>query len=604
VCAFAALVVAGAFALSGCETTGGDASSQLDLLAYLRPHRESSRHGFCQELELEAQTKPGANIHEPAPFVERRVGPGARSATHVSVPVPIQWPTPAAVPLPLVSAARDKDRRSFALRPLVAVESSPGKKRVEALWPIVSYRRDQDDRTLMVRPLFWYKRRVRGGGVRREVDTDWCLFPFLWGGNDVREGKYFAVFPLCGVMKGQIGKKKITFALFPLWYSTVDARYRSFGIAWPLIAYWRGKDQAGRRLFPFFGVNRREGRFDRRFWLWPFFSSWKTGLDTKLPGKARFVFPLYGRVTTEKRDKDGELKPFRDQATFLWPLFSYLKVADRNLEEIHTPWPFIGLERADGLSVRKLWPIYGERKSNDRRDKFVFWPLYRRSIWHEEEMEHRWYNVALIFTHRLYRWVDRDDGYTLPPAWPESIKPIPDPRIAAGKHTPWRTGEPGSEVHTRRWVLLWPLFHYKRDEDKYVRFQFLSLFTHRSRAAETLYGPFYTLYRYERDETKQKRESFLFGLFRHFRRPEGQEAPGMRYVNLAGIISYHRRTGISREFSILGGLYGYERVGDRRRYRFLWIPFGRIPQEVRDEYERKATGQGADSRGAGERSSQ
>jgi len=35
------------------------------------------------------------------------------------------------------------------------------------------------------------------------------------------------------------------------------------------------------------------------------------------------------------------------------------------------PWPFLGYEKADGLVARKLWPIWGERKSNDLRDKFV-----------------------------------------------------------------------------------------------------------------------------------------------------------------------------------------------------------------------------------------
>ena len=82
----------------------------------------------------------------------------------------------------------------------------------------------------------------------------------------------------------------------------------------------------------------------------------------------------------------------------------------------------------------------------------------------------------------------------------------------------------------------------------------------------------------------QKRESLLFGLFRHFRRPE-DPGPGMRYVNLAGVASYHRRSGVGRRFSILGGLIGYERVGHRRAWKFLWVWFGRIPRAVREEYE-------------------
>jgi hypothetical protein len=63
----------------------------------------------------------------------------------------------------------------------------------------------------------------------------------------------------------------------------------------------------------------------------------------------------------------------------------------------------------------------------------------------------------------------------------------------------------------------------------------------------------------------------------------------MRYVNLAGIVSYSRRSRIARKWSLLGGLVGYERVGTgedaRRAYRFLWAPFGRIPRELRERYE-------------------
>jgi hypothetical protein len=508
---------------------------------------------------------------------------------------------------PFVSASTSPEARSFALRPLVAVESSPGRKQVEALWPIVSYRRDGDDRTFMLRPLFYYKHRVRSGAADREIDTDWSLFPLVFGGRDNKEGAYFAILPLGGTLKGQLGKKQISFFLWPLWMSTRDARYDSVSVMWPFLTFWKGPDQCGRRLWPFYGVNRREGRFDRRFYLWPFVARWKSGLDTRYPGEAFLFFPFFGRVKTAKRDGAGALTPYRNMTTVLWPLFSRLTVAERNLDEVHAPWPFIGAARADGLAVRKLWPIWGERKSNDRRDRFVAWPLYRRSIWHEEDREHRWQNVGLVFVNRLQVWVDAADGATKPPAWPESFTRLHDPRIEAGTHAPWPTAPAGSTVHSHRWVQLWPLFHYQRHKAERVSFQFLSLLPGRSAAAETLYAPFYTLYHYERDATRQKRESFAFGLFRHYRRPEADGIPGMRYVNLAGIVSYHRRTGIGRCVSVLGGLIGYERVGTRRKFRLLWVPFGRIPPDVRAEYEAKAAGMtgGADGpTGAVERSGQ
>lgn len=569
----------------GCDVPGAGTDGYGDDLLELISPRRIEQKRFGESLDGNAATEPGADLGEVAPFMERRSG-AKEETSHVLYP--------------FVSTSRSQDERSFALRPLFASRSSPGKKQVEVLWPLMSYRREAEDRTFYIRPIFYYKRRVRTG-ADRETDTDWSLFPLVFGGNDNKEGPYFAIFPLGGVLKGQLGKKQISFFLWPLWTSTKDVQYESINVMWPMISLWRGKDQSGRRLWPFFGANRREGRFDRRFYLWPIFATWKTGLDSRFPGDSKLLFPLYGRVRTYRKTPDGGQTLFRQHTTVLWPLFSHLKVADRNLDEIHMPWPFIGVERADGLRVRKLWPIWGERKSNDRRDKFVLWPLYRRSIRHEEDMERRTYNVALIFTNKLDVWAKKDDGFTIPPAWPEGHATIPDPRIEAGGHKPWPTAPAGSTLYTRRWVQLWPLFHYRRDTDKHVRFQFLSLFTARSAEAETLWGPFYTLYKYERDENLEKRESFLFGMFRHFRRPEKPDLPGMRYVDLAGVVSYHRRTGISKKFSILGGFIGYERVGHRRAYRFLWAPFGRIPSDVREQYEARAAGGEATPREASER---
>jgi hypothetical protein len=456
-----------------------------------------------------------------------------------------------------------------------------------------------------------YKRRVREGGGEREVDTDWWfipVFPTSWlgsaaslglsigsftllpifaGGSDSKEGPYFAIFPLAGVVKGQFGKKRLAFVLWPLWSSAVDKRYESFHVMWPFIGYWKGRDQVGRRLWPFFGVNRREGRFDRRFYLWPLFARWKVGLDTRYPAETVFFFPFYGRVTSEFITDSGERVPRLDFRTWLFPFFSRsvkhgVRPGERTLRAWHMPWPLISRERGEGLVVRKIWPLWGERKSNDRRDRFVLWPLHRRSVSHDEEAEHRWRSVGLLFYDRTERWVETPHGRR-PPRWPKDFVPVPDPRIEAGTHRPYETAD--GDVRSRRWVQLWPLFHYRRNEEGEKRFQFLSLLPQRTRGrAEAIYAPFWSLYRYERDEDREKRESFVFGLFRHHRRPEG-EGPGMRYVNLAGLAGYHRRTGVGKKLSVLGGLIGYERVGGRRAYRFLWAPFGRIPKEVRERHE-------------------
>ncbi len=557
---------------AGCNGSSpalpGAGSGGPDLFSFLSPRRTAPRD-FGESLDNMAPVGPRTDVCEPFAFVEHRAGPGSRSTWH------ILWP--------LISVTRSREERSFAFRPFLAVESRPGEKRVEALWPIFSYYREGENKTLYIRPLFFFKRRVRTEGTGREVDTDWFLLPLLFGGNDTREGPYFSIFPLFGTMKGQLGKEKISFLAFPLWMAARDKRYESFHFMWPVMGYWKGPDQHGRRLWPFFGVNRREGRFDRRFWLWPFFARWKTGLDTVYPADAVFFFPFYGRLKSVNiRDPDNP-KPHLEWRTWMWPLYSVRKYAPRNVTEAHLPWPVFGYERADGLVVRKLWPIWGVRKSNDRRDKFVLWPLYRRTLVHQGTYEERWHSVAFFFTTRLERWVEDGKGGTFPPPWPEDFGAIPDPRIEAGTHRPH--GTLAGEVRSRRYTQLWPLFNYSRNGRGEMRLQMLSILPRRSAGrGETLWGPFLSFYRYEHDRTRQQRESLLFGLIRHFRRNENP-GPGMRYVNIAGLVSYHRRSGVGKKFSILGGLIGYERVGGRRAWKFLWVWFGRIPRAVREEHE-------------------
>ena len=134
----------------------------------------------------------------------------------------------------------------------------------------------------------------------------------------------------------------------------------------------------------------------------------------------------------------------------MWPLYSLRRHAYRNTTEAHLPWPVFGYERADGLVARKLWPIWGVRKSNDRREKFVLWPLYQRALAREETHEARWHSVGLLFTTRLERWVEDGKGGTFPPPWPEDFGAIPDPRIEVGTHKPH--GTLAGEVRSRRYT--------------------------------------------------------------------------------------------------------------------------------------------------------
>jgi len=128
-------------------------------------------------------------------------------------------------------------------------------------------------------------------------------------------------------------------------------------------------------------------------------------------------------------------------------------------------------------------------------------------------------------------------------------------------------------------TLLWPLFRYQRSANGEKYFTILEPWFWRNREVwDRHYGPFVTLYRYQRFADGSVRELALFHLFEHSR------SPFERRVRLSPVFDYWRRgeAGEFKRFRILGGLFGYERRGRAKRMRFLWIPIGRRPKEWLD----------------------
>jgi len=137
------------------------------------------------------------------------------------------------------------------------------------------------------------------------------------------------------------------------------------------------------------------------------------------------------------------------------------------------------------------------------------------------------------------------------------------------------------------------LFHARRGADGSRAFQLLSIWPTPSGEGEmeTSWASFLTLYRYERSGS-QKRESALFGLYRHLRDERS------RAFSIAPVWSYQKRTypgfegaknaagrkaASAKRYTIAGGLFEYERIGKWKGVRILWIPFKRIPRSVRED---------------------
>lgn len=501
---------------------------------------------------------------------------------------------------PFYSYRRRANEKEFALRPLFYCRIAPHDDRADAwfLYPLGRYSRTGKSRRLRLMPLFYYNRMVHAGRELSEVeghtpgdlsefekrrmvpgetvDVDWFLFPLLYGGTDPEEGRYFAFLPFGGRLNNFLGKDWIRFVLFPLYMETQDPRYHSWNVLWPVFAWWRGEGQRGWKFFPFYGTNRREGRFERTWFLWPIGYRWRVGLDTKYPTTLFALLPFYGHIRNEKLNL----------TTVLWPLFSKRTDARRNLVEWHAPWPFFSYTRGDGIRGMKFWPVWGHRSGNHGRRVQFLWPMYSRSLARQDDRSLLTRSVGGVYWQWTEKWRDYEvDGKIVrkpPPRIPGKLwrgedwieddnnqPPVDEPELA---NAPYKEYE-------RTFWKLWPLCHARRGADDSRVFQFLSPLPWREgRGAANMLSPLWTVYRYERDAEGRIREHALLGLYRHVRDRT------QRRLDVLGIYQYRRVGWYYRYAGILGGLVAYERVGYDKGFRLLWIPINPIAREQWDRF--------------------
>jgi hypothetical protein len=472
---------------------------------------------------------------------------------------------------PFIAGEIKPGKRVFVLRPIFSHEDEgPGSTRwtFRALWPLITIKRDDDAHRVRIWPVVWERKRSKAGGT--VYDKDFWVLPFIWSGSDTEEGKYFALWPFGGMIKGAFGKRYIRFVLWPLWVETKDKHYHSWNYPWPILGHWKGPDQRGWRFWPFFGTNQRDGKFKRVFFLWPLGHYWKTGLDTDAPSTVAAFLPFFAMADN---------KHMR-YVSVLWPFFARKHNKQKGFVEWHAPWPFFSRTTGKGIRGLKIFPFYEHRFAPEVSTRSFGAKLFVRKIeWRGSRKTTRT-SSCLFFQRIKDEWIETQVGGKIersaPPrdrrmAYLNAERKGRDLRSAGRKPRP---PEPGT-LKSRSNTLFWPIFRHKRSAKGEVFFTILEPWFARDREIwERHYAPFFTLYRYERFADGSKRERALFNLYEHYR--SGTE----RRVRVSPLADYWRR-GVPaqyKRFRILGGLWGYERRGSKKRIRILWIPIGRKPE--------------------------
>lgn len=420
---------------------------------------------------------------------------------------------------PLIeSSARPENAEFFAIRPFFSQLNTPffERSRQEYLWPLATVRRFKNQ-------LNW-RVLVLAHGI--DFDTEdprspyrFRILPIYFQGRNAGGRNYLAAFPLGGTIYDILGRDKASFVLFPLWARSSVNDLVTTDWLWPIVSKTSGPGVDRFRVFPIYGYSHREGRFNKRFILWPIWTDavWTAPGES---GSGFILFPLFGHTKTEIEETWNILPPF----------FRFTNGEDRDL--VYAPWPFFQMIRGDDIEKLYFWPLWGRRKIEALDSYFYLWPIG----WHR----------------RI------DMGAT------ERIRSILAPFYYHFRLQTQSARQKAEPEVRERYLKIWPLFAYEREGER-SRFNLPAIWPGRTLGPiDRNWAPIWRLYTREREGEKVHTE-LLWGLYRH--RREGDE---LRERTLFPLFSC-RREGKERGWTFLNGLAGMSRNGTNKTLRLLYI---------------------------------
>lgn len=415
-----------------------------------------------------------------------------------------------------------------AVRPLVSRYEHPHVERhgMDVLWPLAHAKGFRDERRIRVLLTYYTRFDVNDP----ESPYRFRMLPVYFQGRDADGETYRAVFPLGGTIHDMLGQDRLFFVLFPLYGRAELNEIVSHNVLWPFVSRATGDEVYRFRVFPFYGQSRYRDRHNKKFVMWPFWTSAEWMYPTS-QGSGFILFPIYGRI--DLTDQQSWL--------FLPPFFRVSQGTRQNAWLL--PWPFFQ-RRTGEVNQTYVWPIAGQKRVPGVETRFFLWPLvHQERVERGDRIAHRLYVLPFYYSD-----LKRERSEAPPPRAPD--QPVPR----------------GSAVSN--YQKIWPLVSYRREGDE-TRFRMLDLWPLRQTAAiERNYAPFWTLIQNTRVEDRSDTE-ILWGLFR--REVRGEESS---YTSLFPLVEWEREeaeSGVRRRWSFLKGLIGIEQEDTKRRYQALYF---------------------------------
>jgi hypothetical protein len=351
----------------------------------------------------------------------------------------------------------------FAVRPLYShtVLNEKGVEVSDYLWPIYSrkeFKDEQSSRALV----FWYTHKFDAKDESPR-QRNWLL-PVYFQGRDVNGKGYFALFPLGGTIKEFLGRDEIMFVLFPAFGKSRINDVKTTSVLWPVYSHTRGEGIQRDRVFPIYGRSVLEGKYEKEFILWPFWTS----ADYFYPGdsgKSWILFPICGRSKLE-------------QESTWWVIPPFFRFTDGTKQDrLLCPWPFIQKMESEKHSKFYIWPLWGEDQyaAGPTHRNFMLWPL----LWSQKTGDTNKLTTSLMALPFFYQ------SYTV-------------------------CTESEKKTETADYWKIWPLMSWQR-EGETSRFRMLELWPLKnSPPIERNWTPLWTLYKRTNTDGVVRKDALWF----------------------------------------------------------------------------------------------
>ena len=320
-------------------------------------------------------------------------------------------------------------------------------------------------------------------------------------------GTQFGIFPFWGRFRDFITFNQLDFLLWPLYvYAERDGRI-SHHFLFPFLGWTRGAGEKSFRLFPLYSRTRIEGRYDRRFFLWPFFHYQRNflGGGNEAPETRWMFWPFFGR------SKRGTFRA----TTLLWPFFGYSHDPRDGFWALDFPWPLVRLQRGPGDVRRtRFWPFYSYLNAQGLESRSFLWPFF--TIRHEDGPSSKRDSVYLIPFWRAWDRTDKETGETS--SW-RKLWPL----VEAEREGPWRRGAFPSlnplwrnQLVDRFFAWIWKAWEWEAEHELRRERAWLGLWRRERGLGEdrrSLSG-LWAHRRYAKGGRQVRETSLLFGLVR------------------------------------------------------------------------------------------